>query len=374
MLVPSRINLADRRVLVAISRCKAHGQINGFHVPRNTFFSPVVVPSWLSKRAESRVTLFATRDSANASVDEPLSEAELRREVQRLELEEPAFEAGAESAALTVAAASVFGAGIWAVLGKTKAEEYFAGYLLEQSLSVDNLFVFILVFSYFKTPPESQKKALTVGIATAAVLRFVLILLGADIVERWKPVLLIFAGILLFSSAKLLLEGEADDEEEDLSNNSIVKFCRKLFTFTDAYDGERFFTTLADGTKAATPLLLVLLVIELSDVVFAVDSIPAVFGVTLDPFIVYTSNMFAILSLRGLYSFVANFMSKLKYLDKAVALVLGFVGAKIIAEFAGAEVPTDVSLGIVAAILTTGVGASLLHADGDDSDAMNSRG
>lgn len=158
------------------------------------------------------------------------------------------------------------------------------------------------------------------------------------------------------------------DEDEDLADNGIVKLCRSLFTFTDSYDGDNFFTTLADGTRAATPLLLVLLVIELSDVIFAVDSIPAVFGVTLDPFIVYTSNMFAILSLRGLYSFVASYMSKLRYLDKAVALVLGFVGCKIIAEFAGLEVPTDASLGIVAAILASGIGASVLLPGAADED------
>jgi TerC family integral membrane protein len=150
------------------------------------------------------------------------------------------------------------------------------------------------------------------------------------------------------------------DDEEDLSDNRIVKFCRSLFSFTDEYDGDSFFTTLADGTRAATPLLLVLLVVELSDVVFAVDSIPAVFGVTLDPFIVYTSNIFAILSLRGLYGFVATFMAKLQYLDKAVALVLGFIGVKILAEFGGLAIPTDASLGIVASILAAGVGASLL--------------
>lgn len=231
---------------------------------------------------------------------------------------------------------------------------------MEQSLSVDNLFVFILVFEYFKTPVDYQKKVLTYGIATAAVLRLVLIVLGADIVESWKPVLLIFAAILLFSSFKLLLVDEGGDDDEDLSNNAIVRFSRSLFTFTDAYDGDKFFTTLADGTRAATPLLLVLLVVEFSDVVFAVDSIPAVFGVTLDPFIVYTSNIFAILSLRGLFTFVSTFMSKMRFLDKSVALVLGFVGAKILAEFAGVDVPTDFALEVVGAILAAGVGASLL--------------
>lgn len=246
--------------------------------------------------------------------------------------------------------------------------EYFAGYLLEQSLSVDNLFVFILVFDYFKTPVEYQNKVLSYGIATAAVLRLILIVLGADIVESWEPVMLVFAAILLFSSGKLLFVDNDGDEEEDLSNNGIVRFCKSLFNFTDNYDKDNFFTTLSDGTRAATPLLLVLLVVELSDVVFAVDSIPAVFGVTLDPFIVYTSNLFAILSLRGLYTFVSTFMSKMRFLDKAVALVLGFVGFKILAEFGGFKVPTDMSLGVVGAILASGVGASLLLPGSADTE------
>lgn len=153
-----------------------------------------------------------------------------------------------------------------------------------------------------------------------------------------------------------------------MENNAVVKFSRSLFQFTDEYDGENFFTTLKDGTRAATPLLLVLLVIELSDVIFAVDSIPAVFGVTLDPFIVYSSNIFAILSLRGLYSFVSSIMTKLAYLEKSVAVVLGFIGFKIIADFAGFMIPTETSLGLVASILGSGIIASLLVTDADEAD------
>jgi TerC family integral membrane protein len=280
-----------------------------------------------------------------------------------LEIREPEVEQDAEQAALTVGAAALFGAVVWTVLGSVKGEEYFAGYLLEQSLSVDNLFVFVLVFNYFNTPMESQKVVLTYGIATAAVLRLVLILLGADVVEKWKPILLVFAFILLVSSGKLLLGGD-EDKEEDLANNSIVKFSKGLFDFTDEYDGDKFFTTAAEtGKTVATPLLLVLLIIELSDVIFAVDSIPAVFGVTLDPFIVYSSNMFAILSLRGLYGFVSNVLTKLVYLEKSVALVLGFIGLKIMVEFFGYPIPTEASLGVVVAILGAGVGASLLVRD-----------
>lgn len=286
-------------------------------------------------------------------------EADVLKSLDRLEVAEPLVEQRGESAASTVIAALIFGAGVWGFMGPDKGAEYFAGYLLEQSLSVDNLFVFILVFNYFKTPVEYQNKVLTYGIATAAVLRLVLIVAGVDIVERFEPVLLLFAGILILSSAKLLIGGEEDDEEEDLSGNKIVQFCKSLMSFTDTYDGDKFFT-VQNGTRVATPLLLVLLVVELSDVVFAVDSIPAVFGVTLDPFIIYTSNLFAILSLRGLYSFVATFMKELRYLDKAVALVLGFVGVKILADFGGYHISTGASLGVVAGILGLGVGTSLL--------------
>lgn len=286
-------------------------------------------------------------------------EAEMLKSLDRLEVDEPLVEQRGEGAAATVIAALVFGAGVWTFMGPEKGAEYFAGYLLEQSLSVDNLFVFILVFNYFKTPVEYQNRVLTYGIATAAVLRLVLIVAGVDIVERFEPVMLLFAGILILSSAKLLFTREDEDEEEDLSNNKIVQFCKSIMSFSDTYDGDRFFT-VKDGVRVATPLLLVLLVVELSDVVFAVDSIPAVFGVTLDPFIVYSSNLFAILSLRGLYSFVATFMKELRYLDKAVALVLGFVGVKILADFSGYHVPTGVSLGVVAGILGLGVGTSLL--------------
>lgn len=284
--------------------------------------------------------------------------------IERVEVAEPLVEQRAEGAASTVIAALAFGVGVWAFMGEEKGAEFFAGYLLEQSLSVDNLFVFILVFNYFKTPIAYQNTVLTYGIATAAVLRLVLIVAGVDIVEKFEPVLLLFAGILLLSSYKLLFAAEDDDEEEDLSSNKIVQFCKSLTSFSDTYDGDKFFT-VQNGVRVATPLLLVLLVVELSDVVFAVDSIPAVFGVTLDPFIVYTSNIFAILSLRGLYGFVSTFMKELRYLDKAVALVLGFVGTKILADFGGWHVPTDVSLGVVATILGGGVGASLLAGKAD---------
>jgi len=292
--------------------------------------------------------------------------AEQERELEALE-DLPVRESRYESLAAWIGAAMAFGAGVWYFEGRTKGEEYFAGYLLEQSLSVDNLFVFVLVFNYFKTPAEYQNKVLTWGIATAAVLRAVMIVLGVELIEKFEPILAVFAAILLFSSYKLLTEGDGD-EEEDLTDNSIVKFCRKFINATSTYDGDRFFTTLSDGTRAATPLLLTLAVIELSDVVFAVDSIPAVFGVTQDPFIIYSSNIFAILSLRSLYTFVSTVMSELRFLDKAVAVVLGFIGAKMLLSFADINIPTDVSLLVVGVLLGGGVAASLMIPETAESD------
>lgn len=168
-----------------------------------------------------------------------------------------------------------------------------------------------------------------------------------------------FTKIIYFCSYR----SEGDDEE-DLSNNKIVKFSKSLFQFTSEYDGDKFFTSI-DGKRVGTPLLLVLLVIEISDVIFAVDSIPAVFGVTVDPFVVYTSNIFAILSLRGLFGFVSSALTNLVYLEKSVATVLGFIGLKIILDFTGHTIPTEVSLGIVVSILGSGVIASLLRSKHD---------
>lgn len=281
------------------------------------------------------------------------------------------------------------------VEGSEKAQEFFAGYLLEQSLSIDNLFVFVLVFNYFKTPVECQPKVLTYGIATAAVLRLVMILLGVELIQKFEPLLVVFALILLWSAYGLLTKGD-DDEDDDLSDNAVVKLCRRVLPVSDHYEGNNFFTTPAAaaaaasaaaasnngggsssstavvrswGGRVATPLLLALAVVEISDVLFAVDSIPAVFGVTLDPFIIYSSNMFAIFSLRSLYSFVSTVMTELRFLDKAVALVLGFIGVKMLLEFADINVPTDVSLLVVGLTLGGGVAASMLLPEDDEKEA-----
>lgn len=301
---------------------------------------------------------FKVDDELKAQIDHMNFQRREENTLETIEATTSEAESKGEWVAAYVGAALLFGVAVWQTLGAEKAEEFFAGYLLEQSLSVDNLFVFILVFKYFRAPKADQDKVLSYGIGTAAILRLVMILLGSELIESWKPVLLLFSGILLFSSFKLLTGGKDEGEEEDLTDNGIVKLCRRLIPVSDSYKGDSFFT-IENGKKIATPLLLVLAVVELSDVVFAVDSIPAVFGITHDPFIVYSSNMFAILSLRALYGFVNTIMSELRYLDKAVALVLGFIGAKMLADFGGYHVPTTASLGVVVTTLAGGVAASL---------------
>lgn len=267
--------------------------------------------------------------------------------------------------AICVAAAVVFGAGVFVTRGVEDGSAWFAAYVLEESLSIDNLFVFSLIFDFFKTPANVQPTVLQYGFAGALVLRAAFILAGLAAVERFKPVLLIFAGILVYSAYGLLTEGE--EEEEDLSENAVIKFTKQYVPSTDRYDGSNFFTE-ADGRSLATPLLVALICVEISDVIFAVDSIPAVFGVTQDPFIAFTSNAFALLGLRALYTVVANAMENFEYLRPAIAVVLAFIGAKLIASFGGYEVPTVSSLIFVLGTLGTGVGLSVMEGTAPDED------
>jgi len=256
-----------------------------------------------------------------------------------------------------VAAAAIFGLGIWNFLGQESAEEFFAGYLIEQSLSVDNLFVFLLLFDYFKVPLSSQDRVLNWGIYGAVVMRAVMIGLGSVALQQFHSILLVFAGILIYSSIQVLFPG--DEDEDNIDDNKIVQFSRQLVDSVDTFDGDRFFT-LVDGVKKATPLFICMIAVEISDVVFAVDSIPAVFGVTESPFIVFTSNMFAIMGLRSLYTILSKAASDLEYLEPAVAIVLAFIGGKLVAEYFGYNVPTEIALAVVGSLLSGGVGLSVL--------------
>jgi len=275
------------------------------------------------------------------------------------ELPDDVFQTALRETGVAVGAATLFGVGIGSFLGTDKAIEYFTGYLLEESLSVDNLFVFLLLFDYFQVPNKEQKKVLQYGIWGAVLMRAAFIGAGLLAIEKFRGVLVGFAALLLYSSYQILSgAGDDDEEEEDLSENQVVKLVGKFVKSSATYDGDKFFTVV-DGVKMATPLLVVLICVELSDVIFAVDSIPAVFGVTEDPLIVFTSNIFAIASLRALYQVLAKLAQDLKYLDTAVGGVLGFIGLKLIAEYLGYEVSEIASLGVVGSMLGVGVGTSL---------------
>ncbi|CAM6012943.1 unnamed protein product [Sphagnum balticum] len=267
-----------------------------------------------------------------------------------------------------VGLAVAFGTFLFFTEGTSKASEFFAGYLLEQSLSVDNLFVFVLIFNYFQVPQSYQSRVLMYGIAGAVVFRAIMIALGAATLQQFEAVNLVFAGILLFSSYKLF--SDAEEGEEDLSDNFIIKISRMFVPITSTYDGNNFFTKTPEGVRMATPLLLTLVVLELSDIAFAVDSIPAVFGVTRDPLIVFSSNIFAVLGLRSLFTLISGSMGELAYLQQAVAAVLGFIGSKMVLDFFGFHVPTELSLAVVITLLGAGVGFSLKDSPEEDDNSQ----
>eukprot|EP00466_Bigelowiella_natans_P001179 jgi/Bigna1/54778/estExt_Genewise1Plus.C_430021 len=261
--------------------------------------------------------------------------------------------------AYSIAAALSFCLALYLLKGPTAGLEFLSGYLVEESLSVDNLFVFLLLFDFFQVPLEAQKRVLQWGFIGALASRGLFIGLGSVAIQQFKAVDLLFAGILIFSSFKILAE-DGGGGEEDLRENPVVKFASRWIETTEEYDGANFFSQLPDGRKVATPLFLALVCIEISDVIFAIDSVPAVFGVTKDPIIVFTSNMFAILGLRSLYTVLSAAVQDLEYLEPAVALILGFVGAKLGAEYFGYEVGTIPSLSVILTLLGGGIGLSLV--------------
>lgn len=274
---------------------------------------------------------------------------------------------------LGIASAILFGLGVTFFQGPEAGAEWFSCYVIEYSLSVDNLFVFIVIFEYFKVTGASQSLVLNFGIIGAIVLRFLFIYLGAELLQKFSFLILIFAGILLYAAYQGLTSGD-DEEEESIEDGFVYKTLSSYIEISPKLDGDKFFTQV-DGRTMATPLLLCLLVIEFSDIVFATDSVPAVLGTTQSPFIAYTSNVFAIFGLRSLFFLLSEAMTSFSYLEPAVNLVLGFIGTKIIVEyFHLVEVPTLGSLAIVVSILAAGVGLSLKEAaDGQEKSEGQSK-
>lgn len=260
--------------------------------------------------------------------------------------------------------AVAFGGWVWMELGQESAVLYYTGYVIEQSLSMDNLFVMAMIFGYFHIPRKFQHRVLFWGILGVILLRAIMIGIGAILIAKFHWLLYVFSAFLFFSGIKMLMAAE---HEPDLTKNPLLKFMRKYLRVEDKLHGDKFLVRLKDpvvGHTAyyMTPLLVALILIEFADLIFAVDSIPAVFAITTDPFIVYTSNIFAILGLRTLYFALAAMMDRFAYLKYALAAVLIFIGSKIfITDFIFEEhaFPPTLSLGITFAILGGGVVYSL---------------
>ena len=256
--------------------------------------------------------------------------------------------------AVWVILALIFNVFIYYDMGEQKALEFFTGYLLERSLSVDNIFVFVLLFSYFKVPALYQHKVLFWGVLGALILRAILIGIGSIMVAKFGWIIYIFGGFLLFTGFKMAFQTDKEIEPE---NNIIIRTFKKLFPVTHEYHDGKFIVTI-NKKKFATPLLVVLVAVEFADLVFAFDSIPAIFAVTTDPFIIYTSNIFAILGLRTLYFAIASIMHKFHYLKIGLSLILIFIGFKMLIIDLY-KIPIVFSLSIIALILVASIVYSL---------------
>ncbi|MDD4977577.1 MAG: TerC family protein [Gallionella sp.] len=262
-----------------------------------------------------------------------------------------------------VSMALLFNAGLWWYLSGTvgqeiadrKALEFLTGYLIEKSLSVDNVFIFLLIFSSFHVPAEYQRRVLIYGVLGAIMLRAIMILAGAWLVREFSWVLYMFGAFLIVTGIRMLVMAE---KTPDMEKNPVLKFARRHLRISDEHHGEKF-TVLKNGVFYFTPLFLVLILIEVSDLVFALDSIPAIFAITTDPFIVFTSNIFAIMGLRALYFLLADVADRFHLLKYGLAMVLTFIGAKMLVA-PWYHVPVAASLAIVAVLISASVVASLI--------------
>ncbi len=251
--------------------------------------------------------------------------------------------------------ALLFAAGIYVWSGANNALLFLTGYLIEQSLSVDNIFVIVMIFSYFRVPKKYEHRVLFWGILGALVMRAIFIGFGSLLIQKVSWILYVFGAFLIFTGARMALK--RDDEFDE--HNVILRLARRYLRVSNEYDGQHFFT-VQNGKRLATPLLPVLLVVEVTDLIFAVDSIPAIFAVTTDAFLVYTSNIFAILGLRSMYFLLSGIVHRFVYLQYGLAVILVFVGLKMIAaDFV--HVPTPVSLGVIVLALGVSIAASLAH-------------
>ncbi|MDX2194624.1 MAG: TerC family protein [Gemmatimonadales bacterium] len=269
----------------------------------------------------------------------------------------PTLREAARWSVFIIAVSLAFGGFVWWQLGPQRALEYYTGFLVEKALSVDNLFVFILLFRYFAVPAGAQPTVLKWGIFGAMLMRGVMIGVGALLLHEFEWIIWVFGAIIVVTGLRMFRESEERIEPE---HNPLVRLARRYLPFANAYDGDRFTLRTTDGRRLFTPLLLVVLIVEWTDLVFAIDSIPAVFAITDDPFIVYSSNIFAILGLRALFFLLAGMLERFTLLKPAVAGILVFIGAKMLAA-QWITVPTGLSLALIATTLTGAVTLSLLR-------------
>ncbi|RSS78242.1 TerC/Alx family metal homeostasis membrane protein [Streptomyces sp. WAC06614] len=262
--------------------------------------------------------------------------------------------------------AALFGLGLWIVLGDGRAaQEFFAGFVTEKSLSVDNLFVFVLIMAKFAVPSQLQQRVLLVGVLIALVLRAVFIAAGAAIVASFSWVFYLFGAFLIYTAWKLIQEARKDEDEEEFEENRLLKSIEKKFGVADRYHGTKLFVR-AGGKRVLTPLMVVMLAIGTTDVLFALDSIPAIFGLTQDPYIVFTANAFALMGLRQLYFLLGGLLKKLVHLGYGLSVILGFIGVKLVLHAlheSGLNVPVvsvPVSLGVICGVLVLTTITSLI--------------
>ncbi|MEV0631748.1 TerC family protein [Nonomuraea wenchangensis] len=263
--------------------------------------------------------------------------------------------------------AIAFGVGLWVTLGGDKAGEFFAGYITEYSLSVDNLFIFFIIMSRFAVPRAYQHKVLLVGILLALVMRGIFIALGAAALERFSWLFYVFGAFLVYTAVNIVRQHLKGDEEE-FNENLLLRWVRKAFPTTEGYAGSKI-TVKIDGRRMVTPMLIVMIAIGTTDLLFALDSIPAIFGLTQDPYIVFTANAFALMGLRQLYFLLGGLLQRLVYISYGLAFILGFIGVKLVLEALHSsnvswapEIPIWVSLTVIGTTMVITTGASLIKA------------
>ncbi len=291
-------------------------------------------------------------------------------------------ESGAWSA-FYIAISIAFGFLVWGVWGGTFGGEFFAGYVTEKALSIDNLFIFVIIMASFKVPKEYQQKVLLIGIAMALVMRGAFIAVGAAAINAYSFVFYLFGAFLLYTAVKLVIDHAKSDDDEDKSDSALIRFVKKVLPTTDEYDGDKLITKV-NGKRLITPMFLTLVAIGLTDLLFALDSIPAIYGLTEEPYLVFTANAFALLGLRQLFFLIGGLLERLVYLAYGLAIILGFIGVKLVlhalhenelafingGEHVGVpEISTGVSLIVIVGVLVVTTVASLLKTKGAKVDA-----